>query len=637
MGINKNIKEINSNIKSLNDNITKQVKSVMPLQIQYIVGTYLLGLFFMMMFRIASFAVHCFTTFSDINFILLLRSLLVGVWFDTIVSCVILIPFSIIMTIASIFNINRKWFYRPLHIIIVIAYVIVYFVYGCDVAYFAYFASHINIIALSWIQSFNYIGSTVIKHPVLLLYISAFLVSIAWYLWLMYCLYNTTLFKTIAPYNAKQPLKKSIPVGIFIILLCLAGIHGRITEKKPVDISSAYFCDNDFFNQLGVSGLFNLYKSIQEENQNYEPMLKVVDGITVKKIISGQFINQNDVTPYQISIPYCNIVMIMMDNVENKNISYNRMPYLNNIKNKSLFFNNVYPDGENAYNGIYSTLFAYPNIFSKSSMNSVIVPRLNSLQKTLQQKDYLTLFFSNQYQKNNYTTRFLYLNNFKYIGVDKNINPDKEINKINLYTNKFFACILLNNNNKFKADNDKTIDKQIKYIMALAKKQEWFSNTMFVFVGANGRDKIPFIVYYPGKIKPGINTNLAKQEDIFPTIAKIVDESYTNENILGLNILANQREFAFSSYKDELIVEDSVWRYTWHSNGEEEIVCKINDNKKTSIDKQNNQADYANNQADYLNNQPEKESYQAEKMRKYAFSMLQTTQIRIADIRAKKE
>lgn len=611
------IKNINNNIKDINSNITKQVKSLLPLQIQYLFGVYFLGLFFMMVFRVALFGIHCFNTFSDVNFLLFIRSLLIGMRFDTVVSCVVLLPFAILFIIGAVFQIGKRWYYRPLHILLIFVYVLMLMVYGCDVAYFSYFQAHINIISLSWIQSASYVYTIIVRHPILLIYIAVFLIGVAWFLWLMYCLYNATLFKTIPPFVSKQPLAKRIISSVAVAFLCLIGIHSGFTKNQKLDISDAYFSDNEFFNQLSISGIYNLHQSLKDENiKDKNSLLRVLDFTEVRQIVKQQFILQNDQAPVQIDLDNPNIIIFMMDDVALEDVNKKNMPTLAKIKDQSLSFENLYADGLHTYNGVFSTLFSYPSIFSANSMDGVISFRINSLQKVLQNKGYYTLLFSNQTENNEYMTSFLYRNNFNNIINSQNLDGQEIISKINAYTNRFFAFIVQERDSNI-SDNQylKMLDKNILSFSSKIKKQQWNDNTVLIFVGATSQDKVPCIVYFPKKIKTQKNYFLAKQEDIFPTIIRMIDKDYDFYDILGLNIFLNIREFAFCSTQDKVIVQDTLWKYVWQSDGKDFLYQK---------------------QGDSLVYQPSDNPLVSEKMKKYAFAMLQKTQYDISKAKMKR-
>ena len=116
--MSKTIDKIKEAKNNFNNNITQRVKSNTPLQLRYVLGVYFLTIFFMMIFRVVIFFVHCATTLSDLNIVMLLRSLLQGIRFDSLAVCRVFMPFLLLMFIFALTNYNRRWFLRPLHIIL---------------------------------------------------------------------------------------------------------------------------------------------------------------------------------------------------------------------------------------------------------------------------------------------------------------------------------------------------------------------------------------------------------------------------------------------------------------------------------------------------------------------------------------
>ena len=608
--------DINKNIKELNSNITKTVRSILPLQLQYMFGVYFLGLFFMLLYRFANFAVHCFISFSDLNIILLIRSLLIGIRFDTVVMCWMTAVFVLLMAIGTVFNINKKWYYRPLHLIICFVFAIAFFIIAADVAYFISFKNHINIIALSWIQSPSYISSLILRHPAYLLYFAVFMFSLAWYLWLMYCLYNATLFKVIPPYKQQTSLSGRLVFSLITVCLCGLGMYGRITEKQPLNVSSAYFCNSNFFNQLGVSPLFNLEKSIEEESFSVSQPLAVISGVETKRAVEEEFFSRESRPASCPVLPVpTSVVMILMQDVNLKDVNYKDMPYLTSLQSKSLNFTNVYPDGEFDYNGVFTTLFAYPNILSANSMNSTVVPKFSGITNVLSEKNYTNMFFTTYNQKNNNAVRFLYRNDFNKIIADGDLNTEdvlKELSKIN---KSFFACLLINNDKTNK--HLKNTDKNIKQFMLASRSAAWCSNTLFVIAGCNGKERIPLIMYMPGQIKAASNPSLACQSDIAPTVLSMLDVNYIPNEMLGMNIFSSQRTYALSSYPHSIVVQDSVWKYVWRDSGYESLYYKDSDKQGVSYIKAN--------------------ASKAEEMKTYAFAMLQYTQYTVSQMKMQRK
>ncbi|MFL5773048.1 MAG: LTA synthase family protein, partial [Flavisolibacter sp.] len=109
-----------------------------------------------------------------------------------------------------------------------------------------------------------------------------------------------------------------------------------------------------------------------------------------------------------------------------------------------------------------------------------------------------------------------------------------------------------------------------KFIEA-ARKEKYFSNTIFVFVGDHGvsgnakniysnvwtdqrltDEHVPLLFYAPGLLKPQKREEVVSQIDVLPTIAGLTSETYTNTT-LGRDVLHNKNgnHYAFIMYHDE--------------------------------------------------------------------------------------
>lgn len=553
------------------ENMTRRVRAFLPLQLQYIAGVYLLCIFFRMIFRVAVFFVHCFSTLSDFNLLWLVRSLIVGVRFDTMVICGLLSPFVLLMILTALFNYNKRWIHRPLHLILSFCCAILFVLSLADMCYFTYFGTHIDILVLSRFSSPSYFFEVLFNSPVYLVYVLIFLVCLAWFAWLMFCLYNATLHKTIAPYDAGRHVLKSLFLGIICCALCFVGIRGRITDKKALSISSAYFCDNDFFNQLGVGSEFSIVKSYKEEYRNPKPKLPYIDPIKAKQIVSQEFANRDDIP---VKIPQLsedlNVVVVLMNNITLERVKGKTMPTLYDILRSSMSFDNVYADGSEYNSGIFSVLFAYPDVCGSNYMNSAVIPKLNGLPTLFKQRGCRTFFFSSEAQSSDNTSRFLKSNDIDVIlsGME-NDHVDKIIETLNKEEKRFFACVYIGNKTGKALDTDRKIQK----IISKASRSVWYSNTLFVFAGSNSyNEKVPLCFYYPKKIKPSKNSALASLVDVAPTLMSMVDNSFRS-NAMGINIFTERRSFVTSCKKDEFCVRNDSLIYKWSSNGREYSNC----------------------------------------------------------------
>jgi phosphoglycerol transferase MdoB-like AlkP superfamily enzyme len=114
-------------------------------------------------------------------------------------------------------------------------------------------------------------------------------------------------------------------------------------------------------------------------------------------------------------------------------------------------------------------------------------------------------------------------------------------------------------------------DYCIKQFMENAKKQSWYKNTLFVFVGDHGvkgdalsvypgawthqrlsDEHVPLIFYAPGFIKPEKRSEVVSQIDVLPTIAGLLNQPFVNSTI-GRDLLrkTGEEDFAFVIHHDE--------------------------------------------------------------------------------------
>jgi len=99
------------------------------------------------------------------------------------------------------------------------------------------------------------------------------------------------------------------------------------------------------------------------------------------------------------------------------------------------------------------------------------------------------------------------------------------------------------------------MDHSIGHFMALAKKENYFDNTVFVFFGDHGISgyggehtsqfdsdfdltglHVPFVIYAPKLLKAQTLEHVASQVDILPTLAALITKGYTNTT-LGRDLL----------------------------------------------------------------------------------------------------
>ncbi len=194
----------------------------------------------------------------------------------------------------------------------------------------------------------------------------------------------------------------------------------------------------------------------------------------------------------------------------------------------------------------------------------------------------------------------------------------------------FFACLLTSSDHApyvlpsdipfkpksgdIKQQMTEYADWALGYFVSLARKTDWFANTLFVFIADHGYAKpnsryemplsyhhTPFVLYYPSQIAPAKDSCLALQIDLAPTVLSMLFSDWQN-NTLGVDLLACEREFAYFSADKRLGVLDKE-HFLIINQDNIETLYRLDDSTKTN----------------YIGQLPQK----AARMKHYAYGMLQ--------------
>jgi phosphoglycerol transferase MdoB-like AlkP superfamily enzyme len=117
----------------------------------------------------------------------------------------------------------------------------------------------------------------------------------------------------------------------------------------------------------------------------------------------------------------------------------------------------------------------------------------------------------------------------------------------------------------------KYTDYALRKFFALAEKQPWFKNTVFVILAdhcasSSGKTelpadkyRIPAMIYAPGFIAPKRYTNLMSQIDVMPTVFGLLNFKYTSK-FYGQDVLkADYKQRALiATYQDLGLIKDNV-------------------------------------------------------------------------------
>ncbi len=615
----------------------------------YLLSVYGLGIVFFTLFRIITLVVF----YNDPGYpheygVNLLKAFIMGLRFDTVISCYLLSFPILYIIVGSIASIRKPVYYKIIHILISTLYVICFFACAADIPYFKYFFTRLNASALAWMDSFSFVFQMIVEEPIFICYLLGFVVISIAYLLIMRLMRKYFLQD---PTFDSRKMAFRITLGILFVGLCLLGARGRTTIKSPIRVGTAYFSNNAFLNQLGLNPIFTFINSVAESSKYKE--INLIDSDKAERIVEEQLENNDWQNPNIIRLKTnTNIVLVLMESMAAHKVGHfgegqSLTPNLDSIIDNSLCYEKAYSAGIHTYNGIYSTLFSHPAILNQHSMKKTVIPNMCGLPQQLRSHGYSTMYFTTHDDQFDNVAGFLYANDIETVisqkdypskevkstlGVPDHIMFEKAIQELNSIDNgkPFFVCLMTASDHNpyvlpddipFVPKSSEMSRKMIEYadwsigkFVSEAKGCKWFDNTLFIFVadhGASGSSiyemslqyhHIPLIFYAPSQIEPQENEQFALQIDLGPTVLGMLFSDVQSNN-LGIDLQRKKRKYAFFSCDDKIGVLDSTLF----------LIHRISDGHEGL---------YLYNRQDTCNYITE-EANKADSMRNYAFSMIQ--------------
>jgi phosphoglycerol transferase MdoB-like AlkP superfamily enzyme len=485
-----------------------------------------------------------------------------------------------------------------------------------DIPYFSYFFAHIGVSAMGWFE----FGSTT----------AGMLMEKAYYPYIALGFISTALFSYLVFYWGKKLLRKRtdnlygfdyakvIPCILLIWGLCFISIRGSFQEF-PLRIGYAYFSNNSFFNQLSVNPTFYLIKNYSANKRlqhNVNNLMTTKDAISlVQKELNISKPDKNYPVTRQIDydgeLKKPNIVLVLLESLSVNCLDYeyngqNLMPFFHELIDKSYYFRNFYSAGVHTNNGIFSTIYGYPTMFNKPMLDASS-KRYTGLPYHLHKQGYQNLFFITSNPNYDYMNSFLLDNHFDKIYSIYDYPDNKIVNnfgvqddflfeygigelkrKTHQNNNPFFAVFLTVSNHppfiipeQFENVGDKDekriiayVDNSLKNFMENAAKEDWYENTLFVFLGDHGAtigiqihdmplsyNHIPCVIYSPLlDDAPRKFDQYGGQIDLYPTLMGLMNYSFSN-NSLGIDLLNEKRPYMFFVSDNQLGCIDGNYFY----------------------------------------------------------------------------
>ena len=216
---------------------------------------------------------------SSVEFKDIVLSFLMGIRFDIVISSYVLSLPVVILSICSILKIQSVIIFNIITYYISTLFSIAFLVSAIDIPYFNQFFSRFSISAFEWADSPLFILKMIIEEPRYWSYIIPFLIIIYFFIRATKLIFKTT-------YDNNDNRFK-IPFLIIFLGLIFIGMRGRLDQKSPIRVGTAYFSNNSFLNQLGLNPNYTLIDSYLDsrkiENKKIQLMNDTIAISNVRK------------------------------------------------------------------------------------------------------------------------------------------------------------------------------------------------------------------------------------------------------------------------------------------------------------------------------------------------------------------
>lgn len=621
------------------------VKLRVPKTIQWVVKLFFIMLLVFTLFRLSTYiAFHP----DNVTIVDAMPSFTLGMAFDIRWICFILLPIVLLSYIPGFSPYSSERARKVWTSYLAAATFIVIFFFGADYGHFAYVSTRLNASALNFAEdakiSFEMLWES---YPLFWILLALLIVG-----FIFYKLYNRTHQRVERVNSAAINYRRNW--YLLITFFMALGIYGSFSFK-PLKRDDAFLLKDNFKAYLALNPLQNFFTTLRFRSpevkdlkaKDYYPVIK--DYLQLDPLNVDGY--KRSIYPGSAALESKpNIVLVVCESFSMYKSSMsgnplNTTPYFNELANNGIFFNRCFTPHFSTARGMFATLTGIPDV-QRSKFSTRNEESLNQHTIINNFEDHNKYYFlGGSSEFNNY--RGL-INNISNISIHEEgsfrspkLNvwgiSDKDLFKeaSNVFaeeTKPFFAIIQTAGNHRPytipPTDNDfvrkeipedtllkygflsndeynafRYFDYTFRYFIESAKKQPWFHNTIFVFIGDHGiagnarsvypdvwtdqrlsDEHVPLLFYAPALLLPQQRNEVVSQIDVLPTIAGLVHQRYTNTT-LGRDLLhpAKRNNGAFVIYHDEEKIgwiTDSTY-YIKSLRFNDEIIVPMNSNNPT--------------------------------------------------------
>jgi len=526
-------------------------------------------------------------------------AMLMGLRFDLKFACIMAVTILVLCSIPFINPFKRTASKKIWNTVIPVVFFITLLFYAVDYYHYDYIQQRLNASLLNY---FNDAAITINmgmqSYPVLqvlLLMLAVTIVFVFIFKWLL------------LHYQTRQVIDKRRGIGWYVLffLLFALGIFGKVGQFN-LRWSDAFTLSDNFKANVALNPFQSFFSSLRYRDtkpdlnkvKQYYPLM--ADYLGVQKKDSAQLNYERDYS-FAPNSNQPNVVLVICESfcMFRSSMSgnpFNTTPYFNELCRQGVFYDRCFTPSFPTARGVWATVTGIPDVLGDNNRTASRSPEVVNQQTIINDlKGYEKFYFLGGDPTwanikgvllNNIDSLQLYSQeNFKAKKVDVWGIDDKnlllESNQLLAKQQRpFFAVIQTADNHRpytipeedlkvFKK-MDYPKDSVVKYgfedidqlnafrytdycfqqFMEAAKKEKYFSNTIFVFVGDHGlpgnsdamypkawnnlsltRVHVPLLFYAPQLLQPKQEHNICSQLDIMPSIATLLKQSYRNNSM----------------------------------------------------------------------------------------------------------
>ena len=542
---------------------------------------------------------------------------IMGLRFDARWACGVGLAIMLLCAIPLLNPFKNKGSKKFWNIFLSFLFIVLLVFYGADYYHFDYLHQRLNATVLNYLQDAG-ISFTMMResYPLVKIIITfIILAALAWFA------FHKLLshFQQQEAYTKKKQIAFYI-IGSLILAQCIIGKIFVMPGQFPLRWSDAYTLSDDFKANLALNPFQSFFSSLGFRNSGYDrkkvkeyyPMMSYQLG--VQQPDSNNLNFERNYSWPDTSANKPNVVLVICESFSAyKSSMYgsplNTTPYFNELCKNGIFFDRCFTPAYGTAKGVWATVTGIPDVESprtaSRNMNMVdqhsIINDLNGYNKfyflggdptwaNIQGLLKNNIIGLNLFQQENYKSK-----NLDAWGIsDKNLFLEAN-SVLQKETKPFFAIIQTADNHRPYSipDEDKATFKIINFsadslkrfgfetndemnafrytdfcyqqFIETAKKEKYFDNTIFVFVGDHGIrgnagelfpkswteqgltcEHVPLLFYAPKLLQPKRIHEICSQIDILPTVASLAKAPYHNTTF-GRNLFDTIPAFQFKS------------------------------------------------------------------------------------------